>query len=99
MDQNMGGNHSLKNQVENLTNKFHIYLDKPDIKPCCSSKIYVERQNLRQPSPSRNHDHAIEITENTSTDASVTRPFDISDKEDKNEDDTTGIPPASILRW
>lgn len=85
--------------MENLSNKFHIYLDKPDIKPSCSSKVYVERQNLRQPSSSRNHDHATEITGNTSTDASVTRLYDISDKEEKNENDTIDIPRVSILRW
>ena len=62
------------------------------------ARIHVEGQNLPQPSSSRNHDQAIEVSENISTDTSVTRPCGISDKEEENEDDTMSIPDASMLR-
>ena len=62
------------------------------------ARAYVERQNLPQPSTSRNHDQATEVSENTSTDTSVTRPYGISVEEEENEDDIISIPDASILR-
>ena len=48
------------------------------------TRFYVEMQGLYQPSTSRNYYHATEISENKSTDGSVTRLCDISDKEEKN---------------
>ena len=62
------------------------------------SRTYVDRQNLPQSSSSRNHDKATEVSENTSTDTSVTRPYGISDEEEENDDDTISLPDASILR-
>ena len=63
------------------------------------ARSYVDGKNLPQPSSSRNHDQATEVSENTSTDTSVTRPYGISDEEEKeNNDDTISIPDASILR-
>ena len=52
------------------------------------ARTFAERQNLPQPSSSRNHDHVTEVSENTSTDTSVTRSYGISDKEEQNENDT-----------
>ena len=52
------------------------------------ARTYVERQNLPQPSSSRNHDQVTEFSENTSTDASVTRTCGINDEEEENEDET-----------
>ena len=37
------------------------------------ARTYVDRQNLPQPSSSRNHEQATEASENTSTDTSVTK--------------------------
>ena len=37
------------------------------------SRTYVDRQNLPQPSSSRNHEQATEASENTSTDTYVTK--------------------------
>ena len=37
------------------------------------ARTYVDRQNLPQPSSSRNHEQATETSENTSTDTSVTK--------------------------
>ena len=62
------------------------------------SRTYVKRQNLPQPSSSRNYDQATEVCENTPTDTSVTRPYGISDEEEENDDDIFSIPNASILR-
>ena len=62
------------------------------------SRTYVDRQNLPQPLSSRNRDQATEVSENISTDASVTRSYDISDEEEENDDDTISIPDVSILR-
>ena len=39
------------------------------------ARTYVDRQNLPQPSSSRNHEQATEASENTSTDTSVTKAF------------------------
>ena len=63
------------------------------------ARSYVDRKNLPQPSSSRNHDQATEVSENKSSDTSVTRPYGISDEEEKeNDDDTISTPDASILR-
>ena len=62
------------------------------------ARTYVDRQNLPQPSSSGNHNQATEVSENISTDTSVTRPYGISDKEEENDDDNISIPNASILR-
>ena len=62
------------------------------------ARTYVDRQNLPQPSSSGNHDQATEVSENISTDTSVTRPYGISDEEEENDDDNISIPDASILR-
>ena len=62
------------------------------------ARAYLERQNLPQPSTSRNHDQATEVSENTSTDTSVIRPYGISLEEEENEDGFISIPDASILR-
>ena len=124
MDQNTEGNNSLKNQVENLIDKFHV-MDKKlntltnlisnlaaqaregkrkyesessDSRGKKNDRFYVERQNLHQPSSSRNQDQVAEVIENTSTDTSITRLYEVSDKEEKNEDDTISIPDASVLR-
>ena len=43
---------------------------------------YVDRQNLPQPSSSRNHDQTTEVSENTFTNTSVTRPYESSDEEE-----------------
>ena len=60
------------------------------------ARTYVDRQNFSQPLSSRNHDQATELSENISTDTSVTRSYDRS--EEQNDDDTISIPDASILR-
>ena len=39
-----------------------------------------------------------QVSENISTDTSVTRPYGISDQEEENDNDTISIPDASILR-
>ena len=62
------------------------------------ARTYVDRQNIPQPSSSRNDDQAMDVSENTSTDTSVTSPYVISDEEEENDDDTISIPDASILR-
>ena len=62
------------------------------------ARTYVKRQNLPQPSSNRNHDQATKVSENTSTDTSVTRPDSIGDEEEESDDDTISIPDASILR-
>ena len=62
------------------------------------ARTYVDRQNLPQPLSSRNRDQATEVSENISTDTSVTRSYDISDEEEENDDDTISIPDVSILR-
>ena len=46
---------------------------------------------------SRNHDQAIEVSENISN-TSVTKPCGVSDEEEENEDDTINIPDAPVLR-
>ena len=60
------------------------------------ARTYVDRQNLPQPSSSGNHDQARKVSENISTDTSVTRSYGISDEEEENDDDTISIPDASI---
>ena len=62
------------------------------------ARTYVERQNLPQPSSSRNHNPGAKVSENRATDTSVTMPYGISDVEEENDDDTIGIPDALILR-
>ena len=62
------------------------------------ARTYVDRQNIPQPSSSRNDDQAMEVSKNTFTDTSVTSPYGISDEEEENDDDTISIPDASILR-
>ena len=62
------------------------------------ARTYVDRQNIPQPLSSRNDDQAMDVSENTSTDTSVTSPYGISDEEEENDDDTISIPDASILR-
>ena len=59
---------------------------------------YAERQNLPELSSSRNHYHSTKVSENTSTDTSVTRPYGINDVEEENDHDTISIPDATILR-
>ena len=44
------------------------------------ARTYVDRQNFPQPLSSRNHDQATELSENISTDTSVTRSYDISEE-------------------
>ena len=63
-----------------------------------NARTYIERENLPQPSSSRNHDQAMKVSENRSTDTSVTRPYGISNVEVENDNDTISIPDASILR-
>ena len=118
------GNESLKNKVENFTQRFHGMDEKlntqtnliadiaaqaregkrkyesgsSDSRGKKKSRTYVDRQNLPQPLSSRNRDQATEVSENISTDASVTRSYDISDEEEENDDDTISIPDVSILR-
>ena len=118
------GNESLKNKVENFTERFHGMDEKlntqtnliadiaaqaregkrkyesgsSDSRGKKKSRTYVDRQNLPQPLSSRNRDQATEVSENISTDASVTRSYDISDEEEENDDDTISIPDVSILR-
>ena len=118
------GNESLKNKVENFTERFHGMDGKlntqtnliadiaaqaregkrkyesgsSDSRGKKKSRTYVDRQNLPQPLSSRNRDQATEVSENISTDASVTRSYDISDEEEENDDDTISIPDVSILR-
>ena len=60
------------------------------------ARTYVVRKNLPQLSCRRNHDQATEVSENISTDTSVTRPYGISDEEEENDDDTISIADASI---
>ena len=62
------------------------------------ARTYIDRKNLPQLSSSRNHDQATEVSENISTDTSVTRPYGISDEEEENDDDTISIADASIVR-
>ena len=62
------------------------------------ARNYVERQKFPQPSPSRNHDQATEVSENISSDNSVTRHYGISDEEEENDDGTISISNVSILR-
>ena len=52
----------------------------------------------RKKSSSGNHDQATEVSENISTDTSVTRLYGINDKEEENDNGTISIPDASILR-
>ena len=118
------GNESLKNKVENFTERFHGMDEKlntqtnliadiaaqaregkrkyesgsSDSRGKKKARTYVDRQNLPQPLSSRNHDQATEVSENISTDTSVTRSYDISDEEEENDDDTISIPDVSILR-
>ena len=118
------GNESLKNKVENFTERFHGMDEKlntqtnliadiaaqaregkrkyesgsSDSRGKKKSRTYVDRQNLPQPLSSRNRDQATEVSENISTDTSVTRSYDISDEEEENDDDTISIPDVSILR-
>ena len=61
------------------------------------ARTYDDRQNLPRPSPSGNHDQATEVSEIISNDTSVTRPYDFSDEEEENDNDTISIPHASIL--
>ena len=60
-------------------------------------RAYVDMQNFPLPSSSRN-DQAMAVSENISTDTSVTRPYGISDEEEENYDETISIPDTSILR-
>ena len=118
------GNESLKNKVENFTERFHGMDEKlntqtnliadiaaqaregkrkyesgsSDSRGKKKARTYVDRQNLPQPLSSRNRDQATEVSENISTDTSVTRSYDISDEEEENDDDTISIPDVSILR-
>ena len=118
------GNESLKNKVENFTERFHGMDEKlntqtnliadiaaqaregkrkyesgsSDSRGKKKARTYVDRQNLPQPLSSRNRDQATEVSENISTDTSVTRSSDISDEEEENDDDTISIPDVSILR-
>ena len=118
------GNESLKNKVENFTQRFHGMDEKlntqtnliadiaaqaregkrkyesgsSDSRGKKKARTYVDRQNLPQPLSSRNRDQATEVSENISTDTSVTRSYDISDEEEENDDDTISIPDVSILR-
>ena len=62
------------------------------------ARSYADRQNLPQPSSSGNHDQATEVSENISSNNSVTRPYGISDEEQENDDDTISISDISILR-
>ena len=118
------GNESLKNKVENFTERFHGMDEKlntqtnliadiaaqaregkrkyesgsSDSRGKKKARTYVDRQNLPQPLSSRIRDQATEVSENISTDTSVTRSYDISDEEEENDDDTISIPDVSILR-
>ena len=118
------GNESLKNKVENFTERFHGMDEKlntqtnliadiaaqaregkrkyesgsSDSRGKKKARTYVDRLNLPQPLSSRNRDQATEVSENISTDTSVTRSYDISDEEEENDDDTISIPDVSILR-
>ena len=62
------------------------------------ARSYADRQNLPQPSSSGNHDQATEVSENISSNNSVTRPYGISDEEQENDDDTISISDISISR-
>ena len=58
----------------------------------------VFRKKIKQEILTRNHDQATQVSENTSTDTSVTRPYSIGGEEEGNDDDTISIPDASIFR-
>lgn len=94
MDQNL---RNLKNLISDLAVQAREGERKYESKSSDSrrkkkARTYVERSNLPQPSSSRYHDQAIEVSENTSIDTSVTRPYGVS------EDNTINIPGAPILR-
>ena len=106
---NMEGNDSLKNQVENLTDKFQGMNEKLntltrgkrkyesesfDSRRKKKTSTYADRQNLSQQSSSRNHD---QVSKNTSADTSVAKSYGVSDEEGENEDDTISIPDVVAL--